>query len=198
LINKGKVLGLLNLLVPLGPNADFLVLQYVDDTLIILEGWPRQVHFLKLVINTFSKATGLKVNFQKSMMLPVNLIEEKIDLLARTFGCSKGTLPFTYLGLTKQVQDFLLLVTRCERRLSSISSFLNQAGRLELTNAVFTSLPTFFMCSLELPKTIIKQIDKFRKHCLWRGADINAKKPPKAAWEMVCKPKEEGGLGVII
>jgi len=100
------------------------------------------------------------------MMLPVNLTEEKLDLLARTFGCSKGTLPFTYLGLTKQVQDFLLLVTRCERRLSSISSFLNQAGRLELTNAVFTSLPTFFMCSLELPKTVIKQIDKFRKHCL--------------------------------
>ena len=23
------------------------------------------------------------------------------------------------------------------------------------------------------------------------------KKPPKAAWEMVCIPKEEGGLGVI-
>jgi hypothetical protein len=52
------------------------------------------------------------------------------------------------------------------------------------------------MCSLELPKTVIKQIDKLRKHCLWRGADINAKKNPKATWEMVCKPKE-GGLGVI-
>jgi hypothetical protein len=85
----------------------------------------------------------------------------------------------------------------CERRLSSISSFLNQTGRLELTNAVFTSLPTFFMCSLELPKTVIKQIDKFTKHCLWRGVDINARKPPKAAWEMVCKPKGEGGRGVI-
>jgi hypothetical protein len=27
---------------------------------------------------------------------------------------------------------------------------------------------------------------------LWRGADINAKSPPKAAWEMVCLPKFEG------
>jgi hypothetical protein len=53
------------------------------------------------------------------------------------------------------------------------------------------------LCALSLPKGVIKQIDKFRKHCLWRGADINSKKPPKAAWEMVCIPKEDGGLGVI-
>jgi hypothetical protein len=130
LINKGKDLGLLKLPVPMGLNSDFPVLQYADDTLIILEGEPRQIHFLKSVINTFSEVTGLKVNFQKSMMLPINLSEERLDLLAGTFGCSKGSLPFTYLGLplglTKpKVQEFLPLVTKCERRLSSISSFLN-------------------------------------------------------------------------
>jgi len=53
------------------------------------------------------------------------------------------------------------------------------------------------MCTFKLHKTVIKQIDKFRKHCLWRGADIDAKSPPKAAWHMVCLPKSEGGLGVI-
>jgi len=29
------------------------------------------------------------------------------------------------------------------------------------------------------------------------GADINSRKPPKAAWEMVCVPKEDSGLGII-
>lgn len=53
------------------------------------------------------------------------------------------------------------------------------------------------MCSLVVPKAVIKQIDKYRKHCLWRGAEANARKPPKAAWKMVCVSKEEGGLGVI-
>ena len=74
---------------------------------------------------------------------------------------------------------------------------LSQAGRLELTNAVFTSLPTFYMCSLELPKVVIKQIDKYRKNCLWQGGEINARKPPKAAWKLVCIAKKDGGLGVL-
>jgi len=44
------------------------------------------------------------------------------------------------------------------------SSFLSGAGRLELTNAILTTLPTFAMCSFLLPKTVVKQIDKYRKH----------------------------------
>lgn len=44
---------------------------------------------------------------------------------------------------------------------------------------------------------MIVQIDKYCRHYLWRGADINAKTPSKAAWPMVCKTKTEGGLGVL-
>jgi hypothetical protein len=37
----------------------------------------------------------------------------------------------------------------------------------------------------------------FYLNCLWRGSNINGRGAPKAAWEMVCKTKEEGGRGVI-
>jgi len=202
LINRAKDINLLRLPIPLQSSKDFPVIQYADDTLIILEGDPRQLFMLKTVLQNFSDSTGLKVNYNKSMLLPINMSEDRLDHLARTFGCSKGSLPFTYLGLplglTKpRIQDFLPLVNKCERRLGGISSMLNQAGRLQITNAVLSSMPTYFMCSLELPKAIIKQIDRFRKHCLWRGSDINGRSLPKAAWEMVTKPKSEGGLGVI-
>jgi hypothetical protein len=135
------------------------------------------------------------------MLVPINLEEVNVASLAQTFGCALGSLPFTYLGpplgLTKpKVVDFLPLVSRCKQRLNSTSVFLSQAGRLEVTNAIFTALPMFHMGTFLLHKSVIKQIDKFRKHCLWRGANINAKTPPKAAWESVCLPKK-GGLGVF-
>jgi hypothetical protein len=201
LISKAQSIGLLNLPVP-SSNRDFPVIQYADDTLIIMEGDARQLFFLKSLLNTFSMATGLKVNFSKSMMVPVNISGDKLNHLAQTFGCAVGSFPFTYLGLPLGIQrptmqEFLPMVSKCERRLSGISSFLTLAGRLQLTNAVFSALPTFYMCSLLLPKSIIKQIDKYRKHCLWRGSDINSKTPPKAAWDLVCIPKDEGGLGVL-
>ena len=202
LMNKAKDLGLLKLPIPLDSDKDFPVLQYADDTLIIMEGDPRQLFMLKTVLQNFSQSTGLKVNYSKSQMLPINISETRLELLAQTFGCSKGTLPFTYLGLplgtTKpRVTDFLPLVSKCERRLGGVTAMLNQAGRLQITNAVMSSLPTFYLCTLELPKQVIKQIDKFRKHCLWRGSNINGTGYPKAAWKLVCKGKAEGGLGII-
>jgi hypothetical protein len=90
------------------------------------------------------------------------------------------------------VVDFLPLISKCERRLPYTSMFLSQASRLQMKNVVFTSLPTFNLCTFTLLKTIIKQIDKYRKHCLWRGADINAKTPPKklGKWFACLKKRE--------
>jgi hypothetical protein len=40
-------------------------------------------------------------------------------------------------------------------------------------------------------------VDKYRKYCMWRGSDINAKKPPLAAWSLATRPKYEGGHGIL-
>jgi hypothetical protein len=135
-------------------------------------------------------------------MVPINISHERFDILSQTIGCSKGSLPFTYLGLPLSltrplVVDYGPLISKCERRLSSVSSFLNEASRLELMNAVLSALPTYAMCTFLLPKTFIKQIDKFKKHCLWRGSDMNSKKPSKAAWPLICVPKDNGGLAAL-
>jgi len=90
LINKGKDMGLINLPIPLQTEKGFPIIQYADDTLIIMEGDPRQLFFLKTILQNFCESTRLKVNYSKSMMLPINVNGEKLDMLSRTFGCSKG------------------------------------------------------------------------------------------------------------
>lgn len=125
LINRAKDMGLLHLPIPLQNDHNFPIVQYADDTLIIMEGDPRQLFFLKTMLQNFTASTGLRVNYSKSLMLPINIDEQRLDLLAMTFGCSKRTLPFTYLGLplgtTKpKIVDYLPLINKCERRLGGL------------------------------------------------------------------------------
>jgi hypothetical protein len=94
-------------------------------------------------------------------------------------------------------QDCWPLVQRIEVRLTNTSIWLTQGGKLEMINSVLSSMPTFYMCATKVPIEILNQVDKYRRHYLWKGGDINNKKPPLTAWSMVTKPKNRGGLGVI-
>jgi hypothetical protein len=49
---------------------------------------------------------------------------------------------------------------------------------------------------MKLQKTIIKTLDRGRRHCIWAKKDSD-KVQSLAAWELVCKPKNKGGLGII-
>jgi hypothetical protein len=53
------------------------------------------------------------------------------------------------------------------------------------------------MSTFSMHVTIKEQIDKYRKNCLWRGSDENNRVNAKAAWTMVTRAKDEGGLGVV-
>jgi hypothetical protein len=119
-----------------------------------MEGCCRQLFILKALLNSFAASTGLKVNYSKSMMISINLTEGKLQHLAATFGCTTGSLPFTYLGLpldvTKtRVEDFLPQVSRCEKvgkHLSlSFSSWMIADHKLSLhflANLLYEYIPS--------------------------------------------------------
>jgi hypothetical protein len=52
------------------------------------------------------------------------------------------------------------------------------------------------MLTLRLPPGLILVLDRARRHFLWKRKDKNKVKS-LAAWDMVCKPKNKGGLGII-
>jgi hypothetical protein len=160
---------------------------------------PQQLFAFKSLLNTFADSTGSKVNYSKFNMVPINFNPDRLAHLAAAFNCQIGSLPFTYLSLTlsNTKPECLPLVHRVERRLISTAMFFTQRGKLLMLNSILSSLPTFFMSAIKVPIEILNQIDRYRRHCLWRGGNLNAKKPPLAAWKFVCRPKSRGGSGVI-
>jgi hypothetical protein len=202
IVNKAWHAGVLKH--PLSDNFedDYPIVQYADETLLILPGDARVLFNLKGLLRTFSDSTGLHVNFGKSFLVPINMNGERALHLANTFGCQAGEMPFTYLelplGTTRPtVTEFAPLICRIERRMAGISKFLSYNGRLILVSSVLSALPTFYMCSLKLPPQVVKQIDIFRKRSLWSKGDIDRRGTCLVAWDTTVKPKEQGGLGII-
>jgi hypothetical protein len=180
IVNKAWHMGVLKHSITENFGGDYPILQYADDTLLILPVDARVLFNLKSLLRSFSDSTGLHVNFNKSFLVPINLTNERTTHLASTFGCQIVIMPFTYLGLPlgstrPSIQEFTPLLSKIERRLCGINKFLSYDGRLILVNSMLTALPTFYMCSLKLPPQIVKQIDIYRKHCLWSKGDINRK-----------------------
>ncbi|CAO2038822.1 unnamed protein product [Urochloa humidicola] len=58
---------------PLSHDAACPTLQYADDTLIVVRGEKEDVKQLKSVLDLFSVATGLKINYNKSTAVPMNM-----------------------------------------------------------------------------------------------------------------------------
>ena len=124
---------------PQDPNTPFSVVQYADDTILIMLGCEQQLLHLKDILKLLTLSSGLKVNYHKSCLLPINIESGKASLLANYFGCAVGVYPFTlwdspslmsktmlhsYVGSR---EDYLLALSSCpmlaDCNLSTLSSY---------------------------------------------------------------------------
>jgi hypothetical protein len=58
-----------------------------------------QLFTLKGIIKSFVDSMGLKVNYQKSFIVPINIDEDKALHLGNTIGYQVKQMPFIYLGV---------------------------------------------------------------------------------------------------
>ena len=59
-----------------------------------MQACPTQLLALKELLEQFAQATGPRVNYSKSSMMPINIADERFAELAANFGCAVGILPF--------------------------------------------------------------------------------------------------------
>ena len=92
--------------------------------------------------------------------------------------------------------DYLPLVEHVRSRINTWNCrFLSYAGRLQLINAVLMSLVNYWAAVFRLPNQCLKEIEQLCASFLWSGPTLKAT-GAKVAWKSICKPKEEGGLGI--
>ena len=74
---------------------------------------------------------------------------------------------------------------------------MSYGGRLVLLNSVLSSLPMFMMSFFEILKGVLKKLNHYISCFFWQGGSDKKKKYHLAKWDILCRPKDQGGLEVI-
>ena len=125
-------------------------LLYADDTLIFCEADKDQLKFLSWTLMWFETVSSLKINLNKSEIIPIELVAN-VEELASELGCKAGTLPTSYLGLPLGAKHKALGVwdsveERFQKRLASWKiQYISKAGRVTLIRSTFSSLPIYYL-----------------------------------------------------
>jgi len=175
-------------------------LQFVDDTLLIGERSWANIRALKALLLLFEATSGLKVNFQKIMLVGVNIHDSWLAEVASVLNCKLGRVSFLYMGLPiggdpRKLKFWQSLIDLIKSRLSGWKSRnLTLGGRLVIIKSVFSSLPVYFLSFFKAPAGIISSIESIFNFFL--GGCEEVRKISWINWDTICSKKEEGGLGV--
>jgi len=69
------------------------------DTLCIGKATVDNLWAMKALLRGFELVSGLKINFFKSSLIGVNVDNDFMDMACNFLNCSRGSVPFKYLGL---------------------------------------------------------------------------------------------------
>ncbi|XP_068461703.1 uncharacterized protein [Phaseolus vulgaris] len=78
------------------------MLQFADNTLFFCDASIKSMYNLKVLLNYFEIAFGLKVNFSKSRIGGVGIDQNVILRFASILNCEMTKTPFKYMGMPKE------------------------------------------------------------------------------------------------
>ncbi|CAJ2657308.1 unnamed protein product [Trifolium pratense] len=176
-------------------------LQFADDTLLLgVKSWAN-VRVLRAVLVLFETMSGLRVDFNKSMLVGVNIPDTWLGEAASALCCKVGKIHFLYLGLQiggdpRRLSFWEPVLSRIKNRLSGWKSrFLSFGGRLVLLKVVLTSLHVYTISFFKAPPGTISSIESHFIKFFWGGHE-GSRKISWVSWNSIYLCKESGGLGV--
>ncbi|KAL2934382.1 LINE-1 reverse transcriptase-like protein [Bienertia sinuspersici] len=176
-------------------------LAFADDLIIMCKGDSSSARKVLQCLATFADVSGLIANEGKSNAYFCNVASGIKEEILKFSGFKEGQLPFKYIGI--QISSKKLSSSDCSILVEKIiqkirlwgSRSLSYAGRVLLVNSVLMTMHVYWSSIVILPKKVIHTVMAICRIFLWDGKAIYSRAPP-IAWELVCRPKKAGGLGV--
>ncbi|KAJ9699196.1 hypothetical protein PVL29_008009 [Vitis rotundifolia] len=183
-----------------GPAAIISHLLFADDTIVFCEAKKDYLTYLSWILMWFEAASGLRINLEKSEVIPVGEVEDVAGLAAE-LGCKAGQLPSVYLGLplgapNKSSYMWDGVEERMRGKLALWKrQYISKGGRITLIKSTLASMPLYHLSLFRMPKVVARRLEKLQRDFLWGGGNLE-RKAHLVNWEAVCMDKEKGGLGL--
>ncbi|GKA86411.1 RNA-directed DNA polymerase, eukaryota, reverse transcriptase zinc-binding domain protein [Tanacetum coccineum] len=150
-------------------------LWFADDLLVFCHGDLESVRIIKKSLDEFSGFSGLLPNMQKSTIFFGGLSCAEQQCILNIIPFSVGKLPVRYLGVPLLTKN--LSISDCKPLISKVKA------------------KNYWASVFLLPKQVIYEINKILKGFLWCQGELTKGKA-KISWDNICKPKDQGGLGL--
>ncbi|XP_042415559.1 uncharacterized protein LOC122004794 [Zingiber officinale] len=174
-------------------------LAYADDVVIFLNGSLDCVRREMEFLDRYEAQSGQAINAEKSSFFPSRCISDRRrQQIAAVTGFGLGERPMLYLGVpiisgNKRTVHFAPLLAKIQRKFQGWNlSRLSHGGRLMLIQSVLSSLSRQV---IQPPLEVLRKLEGGFASFFWSSVGHD-RKVHWVAWRDICRPKQEGGLGI--
>ncbi|KAG7559082.1 Reverse transcriptase domain [Arabidopsis thaliana x Arabidopsis arenosa] len=176
-------------------------LLFADDSLFFCKADCQQSEEIITILRQYGEASGQQINFAKSSVMFGSKVQPQSKADIKTIlGIHQEGGMGTYLGLPEKIhgskaQVFAFVQDRLKSRINTWSAkFLSKGGKEILIKSVAQALPTYVMSCFLLPKNIRSKLSSAISNFWWSNKQ-ESKGLHWIAWDKLCSPLSEGGLG---
>lgn len=175
---------------------------FADDLILVAEASHNQVSCINSIFHQFCEQLGQKINLHKSQVFFSSNVKDDMAIsLSQALGINITKDLGKYLGTPMLHQrtskhSFSYLLDRMKKKLTGWKAkTLSFAGRVTLAQASLVNIPGYVFQSTLIPASVCEDAEKICRDFIW-GSSADSRKCHLVAWDKLCKPKAEGGLGI--